>query len=180
MVAGSTVVAEAVPIIALGVIVYIGSKEGIEAVYDHMLTPDISGTAGTPPPDDEDDVVDRTSELRVSRTTADRHLRNALNTPANETAHHIIPWTFRTHKMVELAAKGGFRMNGAGNGINMSRTAHGWNRRHAVYNRYIRRLLNREMKNNPDMTPQQAASRLNQWTRIGRDFLNQSTKKLGK
>ncbi|TGD58259.1 AHH domain-containing protein [Flavobacterium humi] len=70
-------------------------------------------------------------------------------------AHHLIPWAKQTNEVVQKAAKYGFHMNEALNGIPLSNAVH--NGSHAVYDqRVVDRLMEIRNQYGANMTPQQA------------------------
>ncbi|MET1257399.1 hypothetical protein, partial [Aliikangiella maris] len=91
---------------------------------------------------------------------------------------NYIPWQMRNHPMVRLGARGGFNMNGVRNGMPLRN--HSWSIRHRRYNKVVERLLNRDMKANPNMSPRQAADRLHYYADRARRILTNSTRQLGK
>jgi hypothetical protein len=90
----------------------------------------------------QQNLVDYSKELTRDRGNATRSLRNALNTnSAVERPHHIITWEMKDHPVVQAAARGGFNINGANNGINLPLTVHPQGARHPRYNAAIGQLL---------------------------------------
>ncbi|PHS12257.1 MAG: hypothetical protein COA86_18660 [Kangiella sp.] len=170
-----TLLAESVPIVALAAVVAIGAHEGIEAFYDNMLTPDLSGTPATPPEDPDDfENIDHSSQLDVSGKRARVRLRTALKTPKGQQAHHTIPWELRNHTVVRQAARGGFNMNGKMNGISLGPTRHMGS--HPQYTRIVERSLNR-MGNKP-MNDRQAALALRNYAIRANRIISRSSAKL--
>tara|TARA_Y100001968_G_C18724472_1_gene421659 strand:+ start:219 stop:473 length:255 start_codon:yes stop_codon:yes gene_type:complete len=84
--------------------------------------------------------------------------------------------------MVRRAAESGFNMNSARKGMNfrVSDSLHMFGRRHRRYKRIIGKLLDRDMRRNPSMSPREAAARLNSYADKARYLLTQSSWKLGK
>lgn len=84
--------------------------------------------------------------------------------------------------MVRRAAEGGFNMNGARNGMNfrVSDSLHMFGRRHRRYNHIIGKLLDRDMRRNPSMSPREATARLNGYADKALYIHTQSSRKLGK
>jgi hypothetical protein len=65
-----------------------------------------------------------------------------LNTDtAIERPHHIIPLQMSDHAVVQAAARGGFNINGANNGINLQLRVHAQGARHPRYNAAVEALL---------------------------------------
>jgi A nuclease family of the HNH/ENDO VII superfamily with conserved AHH len=77
------------------------------------IDPPLCGGAGS-------SSTNHTSELNVSDRVARGNLSNVMSTPAGQRAHHLIPWQWRGHPVVQQAARGGFNINGRGNGLNVS------------------------------------------------------------
>ena len=64
-----------------------------------------------------------TDELGVSSQAARRHLRSSVPGSGGQ-VHHIIAWEARGHELIQRAARGGFNINGANNGIRLPITQH--------------------------------------------------------
>lgn len=146
-----------------------------EGEFDFARAPELSGLAATPPPDD-DEGEDFTSELSAHPSTARSRLARAMNTPRGEAAHHLIPWEFRSHPLVQLAARSGFNINGVRNGINLGPTRHFGS--HPKYNALVGRELNRAFARNPNMSPQQAARTAHDISARARALIQNSVNKL--
>jgi hypothetical protein len=75
-------------------------------------------------------------------------------------AHHIIPWNLGTHSIVQNAAKVGFHMNQALNGVALlqflAATGEGVHSSHKAYNDWVEAWLNRAARANPNMPGAQA------------------------
>ena len=126
--------------------------------------PSTSGNSATGMPpngdDDKKETKNYEKELNVSSQTARDHLRaNTSGNPSHQ-AHHIIPWQLRTHPLVQRASKGGFNINGAENGVRLANH----NGSHRYYNQRVADYLNQLQKTNPNMTNQQAANSLKNFT----------------
>jgi hypothetical protein len=92
-------------------------------------------------------TVDYSAELTRNTSNATRTLRNNLKTnTAIERPHHIIPLQMSDHKVVQAAARGGFNINGANNGINLQLSIHPQGARHPRYNAAVSRLLDNLLK----------------------------------
>lgn len=96
-------------------------------------------------------------ELATTAQAARRHLRRSVPGTGGQ-VHHIIPWESRTHDFVQRAARGGFNINGAGNGIRLELTQHLGS--HPRYNAAITKKLNSLLRSNPDISDANAAKLL--------------------
>ncbi len=65
-------------------------------------------------------------------------------------AHHIVPFELKNHELTKRAAKGGFNINGANNGIRLQTTQHLGS--HPKYTNAVRTKLNSIIKNNPNIS----------------------------
>jgi hypothetical protein len=89
-------------------------------------------------------VVDYSAQLTRDRGNATRSLRQALNTDtAVERPHHIITWETKGEPVVQAAARGGFNINGANNGVNLQLRVHPQGGRHPRYNNAIEKLVDK-------------------------------------
>tara|TARA_R110002072_G_scaffold33030_9_gene100265 strand:+ start:11044 stop:18066 length:7023 start_codon:yes stop_codon:yes gene_type:complete len=120
-------------------------------------------------------VTDYSSELAVSANAARRHLRRSLGVGEGQ-AHHIVAWESRTHPLIQKAAKGGFNINGAENGIRLGSNQHLGS--HPKYNNAIISKLNRLHEANPRMSSTEAASAINGYINQLRTGLIRSSSKL--
>ena len=75
-------------------------------------------------------------------------------------AHHLIPWELKTHAIVQQAAKWGFHMNEALNGIALAKSVHIENFAHPLYNNKVLAELQEISRLNPNITPQVAEQEL--------------------
>lgn len=82
-------------------------------------------------------------------------LRTILKPLANQQAHHILPWKFNYHPLIQKASKA--NKNGSAyhpsdpfNGINVSNTRHNGN--HPDYNTRIMQFLDQQLAQNPSMS----------------------------
>jgi len=88
-------------------------------------------------------------------------LRSALGTAESQVAHHGVPFAQRGHALVKKAAEAGWNMNGKGNGMNLPKAFHkGFPNWHRNYNDLAKRMLDQELRKNPNMTSQQAADKV--------------------
>ncbi len=95
-------------------------------------------------------------QLFVRPWKARSQLRKALGTAGTGLrAHHLIPWQMRTHPLVQRAAAGGFKINGANNGIALSAARHPSS--HLRYNNAVRSMLDDIWANNPNISSGAAA-----------------------
>jgi RHS repeat-associated protein len=125
-------------------------------------------------------TVDFSRELTRDRANATRSLRNALGTNSQiERPHHIIPWEAKDLPVVQAAARGGFNINGANNGVNLSLTVHPQGARHPRYNDAVMRQL--EALGRRNLTKKEAAAEVQAIAdrlRPGLQRLNQSGQRL--
>jgi hypothetical protein len=73
-------------------------------------------------------------------------------------AHHIIPFEMRSHDLVQRAARGGFNMNGANNGIRLDLEQHLGS--HPRYNAAVSKKLDDILQANPRISDVGAARAL--------------------
>jgi hypothetical protein len=87
--------------------------------------------------------VDYTNELAKEDTAARKILDYRLGGQAGDglSAHHLIPWEFKDHPVVQAAARGGFNMNGVENGVLLPRAVHPQGFKHPQYNSQVGALL---------------------------------------
>jgi hypothetical protein len=87
--------------------------------------------------------ADYSNELQKKDDAARKALDYRLGGVANDklSAHHIIPWEFNDHPVVEAAARGGFNMNGVENGVLLSRDVHPQGFKHPQYSMEVETLL---------------------------------------
>ncbi|XZE20902.1 AHH domain-containing protein [Pirellulaceae bacterium SH449] len=121
-------------------------------------------------------TVDFTEQLGVSHNRARAKLRSALGSSAPHQAHHIIPWETRSHDLVQRAARGGFNINGAENGISLARTQHLGS--HPRYNAAVKRKLDELLSNNPGLSDSQYADLLRGYVEQLRNGLTTSNSML--
>jgi hypothetical protein len=125
-------------------------------------------------------VVDYSGQLTRDKGNATRSLRQALNTnSAVERPHHIIPWEAGQDPVIrpllEAAGRGGFNINGANNGVNLTLQVHPQGARHPRYNEAVMRQLRDLAQRN--LTDAQAAAEVQAIAdrlRPGLQRLNQS------
>ena len=101
-----------------------------------------------------------TSELVVDAQAARRHLRRSVPGSGGQ-AHHIIPYESRNHEVLQRAARGGFNMNGANNGIRLDLTQHLGS--HPRYNAAVSRRLDAILLANPRISDVDAARVLQEY-----------------
>jgi len=85
-------------------------------------------------------------------------LKTILKPAANHQAHHILPWQFNSHPLIQKAAKA--NRNGSAyhpsdpfNGISVSNTRHtGVNGNHDDYSNRVRQFLDQQLLQNPNMS----------------------------
>jgi hypothetical protein len=104
------------------------------------------GAAAQAPESASANVVDFSGQLTRDRANATRSLRSALGTDSQvERPHHIIPWEAGqdpvTGPLLQAAGRGGFNINGANNGLNLTLEVHPQGARHPRYNEAVMRLL---------------------------------------
>ncbi|MES2569999.1 MAG: polymorphic toxin-type HINT domain-containing protein, partial [Verrucomicrobiota bacterium] len=123
-----------------------------------------------------------TAELKVSDGTARDHLRSSLNLVTNGglEGHHLIPWGLKKHSIVEKAAKAGFNINGAMNGLGMTTNRHrGVNIfHHNVYSKAVKKKLDRFARDNPSVTNAQASKFLSEYAEQLRKGIQRSRGRL--
>ncbi|MEJ7595477.1 MAG: RHS repeat-associated core domain-containing protein, partial [Planctomycetaceae bacterium] len=120
-------------------------------------------------------ILSFVDELAVDSQTARRHLRR--NTPGTGgQAHHIVPFDSRSHDLVQRAARGGFNMNGANNGIRLDLTQHLGS--HPRYNAAITKKLNEILSAAPGISDSDAAKALQAYVEQLRAGLERSTSML--
>lgn len=117
-------------------------------------------------------------ELGVDSGKARTHLRKALNSQSDAVAHHLIPWKFRDHPLVEKAASGGFNINGFENGVNITVSSGRHKGPHLRYNDAIETVLDSVHRNYPDMTSRQAQVVLSNYASMLKNGFNRSKAKL--
>jgi len=113
-----------------------------------------------------------TNELTLSGNQARARLRTALGRNPGTSAHHVIPYETRYHEVVQKAAKGGFNMNGANNGIRLGPDQH-WTQ-HPAYNDAVWQKLDRIQEANPNSSNLHAATLVQEYTDQLRAGLNRS------
>jgi hypothetical protein len=115
------------------------------------------------------------SELAVDAQAARRHLRRNVPGTGGQ-AHHIIPFETRNHEIVQRAARGGFNMNGANNGIRLDLTQHLGS--HPMYNAAVTKKLDELLRANPNISDLDAARALQQYVDQLRAGLERGTSML--
>lgn len=89
-------------------------------------------------------------------------LRNSLNiTDKTLHAHHVVPWQFREHQVVQAAAQKGFHMNDFINGVPLKKYTKiefpdGVHQHHPAYNKYVEKKLQDYLEGNSNFTPNDA------------------------
>lgn len=91
---------------------------------------------------------------------------------SSEQAHHIIPWQLRSNPLIQKAAKGGFNINGAENGIRLVNHSGS----HRYYNMRVNSYLDNVNQTYPNMTNEEAAKYLVNFNRELRVTLRQMDK----
>lgn len=91
-------------------------------------------------------------------------------------AHHIVPFETRTHELVQRAARGGFNMNGANNGIRLDLSQHLGS--HPKYNSAITKKLDEILRTKPNISDVEAAELLQNYVDKLRAGLERSTSML--
>lgn len=91
-------------------------------------------------------------------------------------AHHIIPWELRENELVKRAAKGGFNINGAENGIRLGPEVHLGS--HPKYNEAVAAKLNSILDTNPNISPEEAAEAVRSYADQLRAGLKRTESKL--
>lgn len=122
------------------------------------------------------DDADRQA-LRVDPYTARRHLRQDMKIPSNVgRAHHNIPIEHRNKPLVQKAAEGGFDFNNAAdNGTALRPDFHnGYPDWHRKYNDAAGEDLDRLGKAFPNLTAEQAAELMRQYSAALRDLIDQA------
>lgn len=118
---------------------------------------------------------DNIIEFGVDMAQGRKQLQRVLNTPAGHEAHHIIPWEFRNHPVIQAAANVGsdqaFHMNELLNGISLPTTLGGLPKHlgsHPNYSARVEAALNDiETELGANLNPNNALDRLtNLATRI--------------
>jgi hypothetical protein len=94
----------------------------------------------------KDKVNDFTAELAKSDSAARKALDTRLggNVPGGDgkSAHHINPWEFKDHSVVQAAARGGWNMNGMENGVLLpTEPVHPQGFKHPQYNAEMGQIL---------------------------------------
>jgi A nuclease family of the HNH/ENDO VII superfamily with conserved AHH len=102
--------------------------------------------------------LDFSSELQESRS----RLAERLGGHGGQ-AHHVITWEMRTHPFVRKAARGGFRMNGPGNGVRLPPDVHFGS--HPDYNTNVHMTLDLLHEAFPKASPAEAAAMADQYIR---------------
>jgi hypothetical protein len=120
-------------------------------------------------------VVSYLDELSLTSQAARRHLREAVPGTGGQ-AHHIVPWEARTHELVERAARGGFNINGANNGIRLDVTQHFGP--HSKYNEAVMSRLDSIFRSNPGISDDAAAAALQGYADQLRSGLIRSSNRL--
>jgi hypothetical protein len=116
-------------------------------------------------------VTSFADELTGSAQAARRHLRRNVPGSGGQ-VHHIIPWERRGHELVQRAARGGFDINGANNGIRLHLTQHLGS--HPQYNAAVTRKLDDILRTNPNISDVDAARLLQQYADQLRNGLTRS------
>ena len=125
--------------------------------------------------DAPNNVLNFANELAVDAQSARRHLRRNVPGTGGQ-AHHIIPFETRNHEIVQRAARGGFNMNGANNGIRLDLTQHLGS--HPKYNAAVTKKLDELLRVNPNISDLDAARVLQQYVDQLRAGLEKSTSML--
>lgn len=105
-------------------------------------------------------------ELDISDNAARRHLRRHVPGTGGQ-AHHILPWELRDHEVIKRAARGGFNINGANNGIRLNLIQHLGS--HPKYNAGVRKKLDRILADRPGISDADAATAVQNYVDILRD-----------
>jgi hypothetical protein len=120
-------------------------------------------------------VTNFVSELGLADDVARRHLRRSVK-GSGEQVHHIIPWETRSHELIQRAARGGFNINGARNGIRLGTEQHLGP--HKKYNDAVVKKLDQIWELNRNISDIDAAAAIEAFADQLRAGLNRSNKKL--
>ena len=93
------------------------------------------------------DCLDQLRVAKEDPSKAVHRLESALGDPKkkdhqDQVAHHIIPLSLADHPVVVAAARAGWTINGAENGVWMNKSAHETGNTHPAYTRDLRDYLN--------------------------------------
>ncbi len=100
-------------------------------------------------------TIERRADLALEAVGNRGKLRGAIGLKAgdNRVAHHLVPIDVLDEPVVQKALEGGFKFNGAENGLAVAGQAGG----HTVRNARIRREITDWAADNPDASPAEAA-----------------------
>jgi YD repeat-containing protein len=117
------------------------------------------------------------NQLSMTKKSARQRLNRAVaGTGVNGQAHHIIPWESRSNPLVEAAARGGWGINDAENGIRLAATQHLGS--HPKYNNAVEAMLNRIASKHPGYSDADAARIVGEYADVLRGGLSRSGKML--
>lgn len=127
-------------------------------------------------------VISYADELTVTGKKARANLRKAMRgmVKPDQAAHHIIPWEAKKLEIVQRAARGGFNINGANNGMPLKRVQpdpqhYG---SHPNYNRDVLNSLSQIFEANPNMSDIEAAAIVQFYADQLREKLSKLTERL--
>lgn len=106
--------------------------------------------------------LDRSSELELDPAEGRAKLRMALGGEVGTQAHHVIPLQLRTHEILRRAARGGFDINGEGNGISLPSAIHRGS--HPKYTKRVQDALDQKLQSVDGLTDREVADWLGTYT----------------
>ena len=118
--------------------------------------------------------LDFSDELAVSAKRARARLRVATPGTGGQ-VHHILPWQLRHHEVAQRAARGGFNINGAENGVRLGGQHIG---SHPRYSQAVQTRLDAILEATPNISEAEAASQVRSYVGRLRQGIERSNAKL--